>query len=39
MPHHDEYDSVPRLTKRITPDELKSHRNALYETLAVNGIL
>lgn len=39
MPHHDEYDSVPRQTKRITPEELKLYRQALYEALAVPGAL
>lgn len=39
MPHHDEYDSVPSQTKRITPDELKSYRNALYGTLATPEVL
>jgi hypothetical protein len=34
MPHHNEYDSVPSQTKRITPEELKSYRESLHNALA-----
>lgn len=32
--HHDEYDSVPRQTRRLLPGELKHYRSELYEHLA-----
>lgn len=38
MPHHDQYDSVPSQSKRITPDELKAHRQSLCEALKGIGI-
>ncbi len=31
--HHDEYDSIPRQTKRMTPGELKHYRSALQQEL------
>lgn len=34
MPHHDEYDSIPRQTKAILPGELKHYRSKLYEHLS-----
>jgi hypothetical protein len=34
LPHHDEYDSIRRQTKRITADEVKVYRHQLYEQLA-----
>lgn len=30
-PHHDEYDSMSAQTKRITPDEVKSYQQLLYQ--------
>jgi hypothetical protein len=37
--HHDEYDSIPSQTKRITPDELIAYREALYEAVKTPGVL
>jgi hypothetical protein len=34
LPHHDDYDSVRRQTKRLTAEELKVYRSALYAQLA-----
>ena len=34
LDHHDEYDSMPRQTTRLTADELRAHREELYATLA-----
>lgn len=34
LEHHDEYDITPSQTKRITPAELRKHREALYDVLA-----
>ncbi|MGA9040786.1 MAG: hypothetical protein WB421_09645 [Terriglobales bacterium] len=37
MPHHDEYDSTSRQTKRITPTELKAHQESLHNYLESPG--
>jgi len=34
LPHHDDYDSIRRQTKRLTPDEVKLYRLQLYEQLS-----
>ena len=34
LPHHDNYDSIRRQTKRLTPDEVKAYRAKLYEQLS-----
>ena len=34
LSHHDDYDSVRRQTKRLTPEEVKSYRSELYKQLA-----
>jgi hypothetical protein len=33
LPHHDDYDSVSKHTKRLTPGELKAYRDKLYEAI------
>ena len=35
LPHHDQYDSVRRQTKRFTPEEVKSYRTQLCSRLSV----
>lgn len=34
LPHHDDYDSIRRQTKRLTPEEVKAYRAKLYEQLS-----
>lgn len=34
LPHHDDYDSVRRQTKRLTSEEVKVYRSKLYDQLA-----
>ena len=34
LPHHDDYDSIRRQTKRLTADEVKFYRSKLYDQLA-----
>lgn len=33
-PHHDEYDSIPRLTRKITPGEVRTYRERLETVIA-----
>jgi hypothetical protein len=35
--HHDEYDSKPSQTKRLTPNELRDYQGMLYEALLLPG--
>ena len=38
VPHHDDYDSIPRQTKGLTAEEVKSYRNDLYRQTSKIGL-
>jgi hypothetical protein len=38
LKHHDDYDTIRRQTKRLTADEVKSYRSALYKQTSQIGL-